>query len=213
MSAKQDKDTDKQGHTTIVQQMTAPEDAVLSQLMEEQSSREFPSPETMPALSAEMLELHKSMFELPDYCKDKLSQYAFCWCELDPKMLRIYQRDGWQIANRTKCPFIPSREFHVSGAVERHGASRHVLLHMPRWMRERMDQVEQARTSDRHRGLKKEGDPNVYMQQLGEDRDVSPVGGYSVGTSVGMDGSVARGPNAAELQEANLEGFDFVSDD
>jgi hypothetical protein len=177
---------------TIIQQMVNKEDAIIRQIMEEQKVQEFPS---IDALALQMWEDHKGMFELPDACKKKLGDFAFVWVETDERMLRLYKKDFWKIVNRINSPWMPDSEFHVSGAIERHGYARHVLMYMPRPLHNAIEQRASRLSRGRIKDLDKSGDDRFYMQEMGTTQETTPRGHYQVGAEISPDGKAVGDAN------------------
>jgi len=123
----------KQEIPQVVHHMLNSGDETIQRLLQEQEEMVFPK------LGAVLKhERFYSMFELPESCKEDKKYHAFVFCEATDRMLRKYQAAGWQICSRVKCSWIPEIEFAPSGAVERHGHTRHVLLFMPRYVKNKM---------------------------------------------------------------------------
>ncbi len=130
-------------------------------------------------------EEHKSMFEIPESCKKQLHRYAFVFCPATDRMLRKYQQLGFIIANKTRCPWIPTSEFSSAGVVERRGYQRHVLLFMTREKREALAKREQSLYERQKEALDKSGDPRFYKSGEGD----KPIGHERVYKVTDLTGS------------------------
>lgn len=154
-----------------VHHIMSSEDETIQRLLQEQEDLKFPALGT----KLEYEEFH-SMFELPKSCKEEGKHYAFVFCEATDRMLRKYQAAGWQVCSRTKCSWIPDSEFAASGAVERHGHTRHVLLFMPRYLKNKIEKQQGMDYKRLLRSVDKKDDPRFYKSGEGDE----PIGSQQV---------------------------------
>lgn len=158
------KEETKEATPQVVQHIIDNSDITIQRLMKEQEEMKF------PALNQGIeYEEHHSLFKLPKACEEDKRYHAYVFCEASDRLLRKYQAMGWQICNRAKCSWIPDSDFAPSGAVERHGHTRHVLLFMPRYLKKKIEKQQGMDYKRLLRTTDKKDDPRFYKSGEGDE--------------------------------------------
>lgn len=134
------------------------EDLFLRELMDGANT----IPEVWNALDIDIDEQYQDMFRLPPELEPgnakqapQAKGYAYVWVEIDDqKMTRLYHSLKFIAVNRTNHPFLPNHYFHGgSGAIQREGTSRHILMYQPRAFNQKMKEMISLRYEERKRDV------------------------------------------------------------